>query len=157
MKKTVFTLLTLAMMLVCGEVMAQDCDAIIAPLAQRRGLTPENYNAEKLMYFCVRARSFFYFTDNAPEGAKVFNLSEVVNNETQEPIPANFIPDLNTFSYYAYNFEQLQIQFNYQTLFFRLPRGAEYKYLACRSFSDNTLITDAEMEKLRSQGLFVEE
>lgn len=157
MKKIVFSLLMLAVMLVGGKAMAQDCDAIVGPLLQRRGINPDNYSAGKIKFLCIQGRNFFYFADEVSADARVFNLSEVVEIATGTTLPSNFVPDLNTFSYYAYNFEQLQIQFNFQTLYFRLPAGSEHPYLALRSFHDCNAITGEEVAVLSAQGYFDED
>lgn len=152
MKKRILTLMTLALMLVCGKALAQDCSAIVAPLVQHRGINLDNYPHEKYMYWCVKGHSFFYFADEAPANAKVFSLTDVIEIATREHISSTFVPDLNSFSYYAYNFADIQIQFNNQTLYFRLPEGSGHAYLALRSFVECEDVTMAELAKLRAKG-----
>lgn len=121
----------------CGmmELKAQNCYEIC--LSYFRGDTVA-YNAcpqAKLDEICDQNRHFFFVTDEVGEGALVFDISEISSTITGLHPNINMVIDLNTFSYYAWNFYDFQKQDFYHTIYFRTP-GSSHRYLAVRDIND---------------------
>lgn len=119
---------------------AQNCEALLLPyfgnaerMAQFAQAHPEKFDAH-----CCRARAAFYESDVVPAGAELHSITEVRDKVTGEALSADFIVDLNTLSYYAYNFyEGFQAQHYYGnvTFCFSTPASA-HPYLVLRSIDD---------------------
>lgn len=134
-----------------GGMKAQDCEAIMLPyfngnterMVEYRDKAPEKY-----MYRCIFAQSAFYVSDTVPAGMEVFSISEVRNKVTGEPLPSNFVVDLNTLSYYAFNFGTFQVRNN------SLEEGAcfsttgsQHPYLVLRSVLSQQAVADKYFEE----------
>lgn len=132
MKKIILTAIALVM-LACTNVMAQDCKTIVEPLIIMRDLDTNTYPAEKLDLFCQISANQFYMTNEVPKNAKVFNITQLRNVLTGENIPEDFVVDLNTLSYYRYNFLDFQVQDFEHTIYFQVGRKSDKTYLAVRS------------------------
>ena len=94
---------------------AQDCEAIMLPYfnGNMDRLEEYRFNApEKFMYRCVFAQAAFYESDTVPAGAEVIDISKVVEYSTGKKLSRNVVVDLNTFSFYAYNFGEFQVRNN---------------------------------------------
>lgn len=141
MKKTLFITVAAFLLGLSAPVKAQDCDAIVAPLITIRNLD-DSYPAEKLAHYCQISQNSFYFTEQIPDDAVAYNLREVTNSLTGENIPKNFVVDLNTFSYWGYNFIQFQAKHQHQTIYFRLGSNNTYPYLAVRPREEAHARTD---------------
>ncbi len=88
---------------VSGIANAQDCHKLVSPL-----FSSEAYNGmpqEKIDYYCRFARSAFYMTSTLPKDAIVYKITEVSDKKTNEKLLSAVKIDLNTFSYYAYEFD----------------------------------------------------
>lgn len=119
-------------MLLCMAftVKGQDCHSLVSP-----HFSEEIYRIlpqEKLEYYCFYAQSAFYKTDALPDSAIVYNISDVVCNETNQPLPQNVVIDLNTFSVYAYNFYDFQHRHWGKEIYFETA-DSDNKYLVLRS------------------------
>ena len=113
----------------------KDCNAILRPFYAQRGLSPDTYPAEKSEHFCNFSTNSFYFVDQLPHGAVFFSFSVLTNLMTGEKAPANTRVDLNTFSYFTYDFPTFQGQFPYKTIYFELV-GNDHRYLAVRPYGE---------------------
>ena len=119
---------------------AQNCAALLEPYFGSAEKTAQfaQENPEKFDYHCCRARAAFYESDVVPEGAILRSITEVRNRITGESLPADFVVNLNTLSYYAYNFyEGFQAQHYYGnvTYCFSTP-ASTHPYLVLRSIDD---------------------
>lgn len=137
MKKLV---IFVALLLAAFGAKAQDCEAIMLPyfkgnmdrLMDYRDLAPEKY-----MYRCIFAQTAFYESDTIPAGAEVMDISNVVEYATGKKLSSNIVIDLNTFSFYAYNFAEIQVRHNSVTerTCFATPRS-KHPYLVLRSANE---------------------
>ena len=136
-KLVVFTALFMA----AFGAYAQDCEAIMLPffkgnmekLNNHRNIAPDKFE-----WRCTYATAAFIESDTIPTGLAVYNISEVRSLATGETLPENFVVDLNTLSYYAYNFyEGFQAHHYYGnvTYCFSTPSSA-HPYLVLRSIDD---------------------
>ena len=115
---------------------AQNCDAIVLPyfggdtakMAQYRAIAPEKFE-----YRCVYATNAFYESDTIPADADVFPISSVQSRFSQEFLSNDYVVDLYTLSYYAYNFVNFQMNYpSTKVLCFTTP-SSTHPYLVLRS------------------------
>lgn len=102
-----------AMLMVFGGLKAQDCDAIMLPFFKGDMQRMEEYKAvapEKFEYRCMISQSMMDVSDTIPQGALTFNINELTDILTGEKLPADFVVDINTISYYQYNFHEFLAQ-----------------------------------------------
>ena len=131
MKRIIFIV---ALLLAAAGLKAQDCETIMLPFFNGDRARMAEYPAPKLEWHCVFASYAFYVTDELPNGAVVLPIESVKDVWTGEALPSDFQVDLTKLSFYAYNFEQLQLKYmdaNLQ-LYFYTP-ASEHKYLVLRS------------------------
>lgn len=110
-------------------VKAQDCYKLVSP-----NFSQEVYNMlpqAKLDHYCYYAQSAFYKTNVLPDSAIVYNISDVVSNETNMPLAANMEINLDTFSVYAYSFYNFQHRHWGKEIYFEIV-DKEYRYLVLR-------------------------
>ena len=128
---------------------AQDCEAIMLPFfgGSMERLTQYRDNApEKFEWRCTFSQAAFIESDSIPQGVPVYNISEVVSLSTGEPLQENFSVDLNTLSYYAYNFAAFQGNHSVEDrICFRTPHSA-HPYLVLRSVHEMGVIADTVFE-----------
>lgn len=141
MKKYV---LIAALMLSAAGVKAQDCEALILPYFGNNRAVMDRYPADKQDYYCMMARAAFYVSDTVPAGAEVVNFSEVQPYRGSAPLPANYVVDLNTLSYFAYNFEMFQKRNGFETTVCFSTPSSTHPYLVMRSYSDMMEIVNNE-------------
>ena len=145
-------LVIIAVLIVAAAgVKAQDCEAIMLPyfggnmerMAAYRDKAPQKY-----MYRCVYAQSAFYESDTVPAGAEVLDITKVVEWSTGRTLPRNYVIDLNTFSYYAYNFSQIQVRHDSVTerTYFSTP-GSRHPYLVLRSVNEMTAAAEEYLQE----------
>ena len=132
-----------ALFMVAFGAKAQDCEAIMLPYFRGNVERMEDYRdraPEKFMYRCVYAHSAFYESDTIPAGMQVFSITDVLNMTTGVALPSDFVVDLNTLSYYAYNFGAFQARNNsiHEGACFSTP-GSTHSYLVLRSLSEMEL------------------
>lgn len=135
---------------------AQDCDALMLPyfnndkaqLEEYKGLVPE-----KLEWHCAYARMAFYESDIVPEGADVIPISKVKSRFSEEHLGKDFVVDLSTLSYYAYNFIDFQLAYatGDKVVCFSTPASA-HPYLVLNSLDEtNRLATEWWDQKYHSK------
>ena len=133
--KRVFFIATLLLLL--GGAKAQTCDDIMLPYFGYDTLSMEQYPDEKFEWRCNYARSAFYESDTVPQFAFVYSIADVKNRFTGESLPEDYVVDLTTLLYYAYNFQDLQLQYRSprEVLCFRTP-SSKHPYLVLRSLDE---------------------
>ena len=132
MKKIVLTVLMIVLAGIAASVNAQDCEAIVRPYFQANNINPDDLVAEKYEWRCQFSYNAFYITSQVPEGATVFNFSELTDLVTKEHPSGNITIDLNTFSYWQYDFVEFQVQDYHKTIYFRTgSRSTPYLALRC--------------------------
>ena len=125
---------------------AQNCESIVLPLFDYDTVRVQDYPIEKLMQRCWYSQASFYESDTIPIGVEVINISEVQENLTGNHLPQNFVVDLTTLSFYAYNFRSFQARYRWSnvTLCFYTP-SSTHPYLVLRSIEESMQIA-SEME-----------
>lgn len=133
--KKLFLIAFATLILCCAaSVQAQDRQAIVGPFLQQRGIAESNYPADKFDYKLQFSLNSFYLTNTLPSRACVFEFSELTNKLTQEH-PTSNVVDLNTLSYYTYNFLDFQVKDYHNTIYFRIGNECN-RYLAVRSYDE---------------------
>ena len=119
-------------------VRAQDCDAIVLPRFHYDTARLDAYPDEKVMYLCLYSQASFYESDTIPVGVEVFNISQVREKYGTNHLPQDYVVDLTTLSYYAYNFLEFQQMYprGNVTLCFSTP-SSTHPYLVLRSIEDS--------------------
>ena len=128
---------------------AQDCDALVLPYFSNDVARMEHYKSvapHKFEMRCAIARAAFYESDTVPAGADVFQISEVKHAMTGNALTSDYVVDLSTLSYYAYNFREFQYRYPHgdKTLCFATPHST-HPYLVLRSSDDMNSIAVMEI------------
>lgn len=85
---------------------AQNCHQLVSPHFPANVYS--QLPSDKVEYYCRYARAAFYKTNTLPDSAIVYQISDVVNKQTNAALPQTAQIDLDTFSVYAYNFYSFQ-------------------------------------------------
>ena len=120
---------------------AQNCDSLVRP---KFASVPQVYDqqpAQKIQHYCNFAYNAFYWSDTLPQNAVVYDIADVSNKVSGQHISQNKIINLNTFSYYAYNFDEFQYRNYYQFICFRVGAGNPARYLVLRDYNTIMNIT----------------
>lgn len=123
-----------ALLLAYTGLKAQDCDAIMLPYFNNNVERMENYKSqapEKFEYRCVFAHSAFSEVDAVPDGAQVYSITDVRDRFTDKPLADDFVVDLNTLSYYGYNFSSFHPGIEGE-VYFSTP-GSSHRFLKLHS------------------------
>ena len=134
MKRVIVTLILLT---ACIGLKAQNCEALILPYFGNDQSKLAMCPADKQEYYCAVARAAFYESDTIPTGAEVFNIEEVTPNPGMQPLSPDMVVDLNTLSYFGYNFINYQVRHSNaeQIVCFATP-SSTHPYLVLRSYGD---------------------
>ncbi len=138
--KKFLLLAIIATTLFAGKLQAQDCEYIVSGKFNFNTAKVSLFSPAKLDYYCRYSRNSFYVTNEVPAGAAVMNISVLKNIHTQEYLTMDYVVNLDSLSYYAYDFPRYQPMEFGQTLYFRTP-NSEYQYLALRSYKDVVTMT----------------
>jgi hypothetical protein len=124
-------------------VKAQDCETIMLPYFRGDQDRMAEYPAEKLAWRCNYARNAFYVADEMPDKSVLYSIDEVKEKWTGVALPLDFKVDLTKLSYYAYDFEGIQLKYKdlNTTICFATP-GSEHKYLVLRSLNEMYALTE---------------
>ena len=127
---------------------AQNCEAIVLPYFNGNQERMANYPAEKLDYRCRYSRNAFFESDTVPEWAEMRSLTELKNKMTGKNLTDDFVVDLETLSYYAYNFLDLQGQYHDSetVICFPTPKS-KHPYLVLRSLKEIYALTENNTPK----------
>ena len=106
MKKIVFTVLVVLALGCTQKCLAQNCRAIVRPYYITQGIDSTMYPAEKEAYLCQFSQNAFFITQQVPQGVAVHDLDELTNVVTGMKAPKNMEIDLNTLSYWQYDFHR---------------------------------------------------
>jgi len=136
MKKIVLSVIAILLFGAMANAQTQrNCEAILRDYFAVSGHDPETYPEGKAEWRCLFSSNAFYLTDEITNDGVVFLFSELTNRITGEHPAANTPVDLNTFSYYTYNFLDFQAQYYHSTIFFQLE-GNTHRYLAVRCWDE---------------------
>ena len=135
MKKIFLTTITATLFLMGNHLFAQDCEAIVAPYLRLGNIDRAEYPQPKFEWRCNFSHNTFFVTDQITEGATVFSISALRNLITDKTLPSNYSVNLETFSYWAYNFMDFQSQDYHRTIYFETP-GSEHRYLGVRCWDE---------------------
>lgn len=126
-----------------GKVSAQNCEAIVLPHFGNNQAALQMINDQKLATYCYYARHAFFVTNTLPEGAISYSITAVKDVFTGAHLPSTFEVDLETLSYYAYNFNDFRINHWGRTVYFSTPNST-YRYLVLRPESGTRDFTPEE-------------
>lgn len=135
--KKVFAVALLALIATCfGKIQAQsrDCNAIVLPHVAYNQEVLDEMAPEKIDWYCRYSQSAFFFTNSVPSGAPVYQITDLKNNRTGNYVASDFKVDLNTLSFYAYNFNEYQYRHINDTVYYRLGSNNEARYLGVRTY-----------------------
>lgn len=141
MKKTALLLFALCSFMATAFAQTPDCHAIVLP---HLGYNEDAYfdmPQEKIDWHCQFSTNSFFVADSLPENARIFNIEQLKSKKDGKNLTAEFVVDLTTMSIYAYNFEDYQIQYPEETIFFRTP-ASEHHYLGVRSYIEAMRLTN---------------
>lgn len=136
MKKIIFTVIVLFAIGWTNMGRAQDCRAIVRPFYIQMQIDSTTYPAEKEAYFCHISQNMFFITEQVPSGSTVYNLSELTNTLTNQKVDQNYEIDLNTLSYWGYDFYRFRPQGKGEIVYFRLGKRSDHRYLAMRPYQE---------------------
>ena len=139
--KNLVPLFVLVVLLGGKTIQAQDCHAIVLPKCNYDEELLASMPEEKLAIHCAYAYNMFYFADEWPEGAPIYAIEEVKFYRDGTKLDKNIKIDLETFSYYAYNFVEFQAKHNGKEIYFMTP-GSEHPYLVLRTGQEAGLRAD---------------
>ena len=105
MKKIVLLAVTCTMFIGWSStIQAQSCEDILRPFYMLNNIDPNEYPEGKADWRCQFARTAFYMCDKIPEGAPVYNISEVTDLIARRHLDGNFKVNLEEMSYYVPRF-----------------------------------------------------
>ena len=136
MKKIFFTLIVVLAFGWTNTSKAQDCRAIVRPLYILEGIDSTFYPADKEEYWCNFSRCAFFITNEVPSDAIVHNITELTNSVTGQRVQKGFVADLNTISYWGYNYDAFRPRNYEKPIYFRMGRGENMQYLGVRSYRE---------------------
>lgn len=135
MKKILYSLIFASAVVLSANLQAQDCEEIVLPHVGYNRAKLELMPKEKVQWYCTYSKSSFFLTNDIPAGSVVMDIRDVVYKRTGEHLKADFVVDLTTLSYFAYNFEEFQYQNYNKTIYFHTPNST-YKYLGLYTKED---------------------
>lgn len=140
MKKIVFVAALMASVM---GLKAQNCEQLMLPYFRGDADAMAAYPQEKLEWRCAFARAAFYVSDTVPAGVDVYPITEVQSYADDTNLPADFVVDLSTLSFYAYTFKEVQLRYPKcnVTIAFSTP-ASEHQYLVLRSVDDMFAVAD---------------
>lgn len=133
MKRILLTILLLTVFSV--SLCAQNCDEIVLPHVNYDRAKLEQMPKDKVRWYCNFSRNSFFVTNDVPAGSVVHDIRDVVYKKTGAKIGEGFVVNLESLSYYAYNFSEFQYQNYDKTIYFHTP-GSTYKYLGLYSINE---------------------
>lgn len=133
MKRILLTILLLTVFSV--SLCAQNCDEIVLPHVNYDRAKLEQMPKDKVRWYCNFSRNSFFVTNDVPAGSVVHDIRDVVYKKTGAKIGEGFMVNLESLSYYAYNFSEFQYQNYDKTIYFHTP-GSTYKYLGLYSINE---------------------
>lgn len=129
---------------------AQDCSVLVLPYFGNSTDAMSRCPADKLQYFCLMAQTAFYESDTVPSGSEVVNIIEVRESNGTNYLPQDYVVNLNSLSYFAYNFHQFQLQDFDKPICFSTP-SSTHAYLILRSYSEMMEIVEREFRELQTR------
>ncbi|MGX8713769.1 MAG: hypothetical protein ACSW8I_08865 [bacterium] len=143
------------MVMMAMSTVAQDCDALLLPYFQNDMTRLEKYKAmapEKFDYRCAYVRSAFYESDTIPAGADLYQINSVKHAFSDEYLGNDFVVELYTLSYYAYNFKEFQLSYptGDKVLCFSTP-ASTHPYLVLNSLEKTERLAIELWERERSR------
>ena len=114
---------------------AQDCESLVRPKFASVPGVYEQQPQQKIQHYCHFAYNAFYWSDTLPQNAVVYNISDVSSKATGQNLAQNVSIDRNTFSYYAYNFEDFQYRHYHDFIYFRVNVDGGVRYLVLRDIN----------------------
>lgn len=138
------------MLCAASAVGAQNCESLVLPHFGNNRAAFNNCPSDKVAYYCRYSSTALFATDTLPEGANVYDISELQNRFTGEYLAQNVEVDLNVFSYYAYNFVVFQNRHFNHRVYFRTP-GSKFRYLCCRSHVETSILCNDDVDNREAE------
>lgn len=138
---------------------AQDCQAIVLPYYKNNAEWMATVPEDKIVFRCLYSQMAFYESDVVPEGVDVYNISQVREQYGTAHLPQNYVVDLTTLSYYAYNFRDFQMLYptGGTTICFATP-SSTHPYLVLRSLDETNALAEAALNNYyHEQNLYLGE
>lgn len=128
-------------------VKAQDCYSIVLPKYGYDTAVMARYPDDKIMYWCFYSQAAFYESDTVPAGVDVYNISQVRETHGTNYLPQDYVVDLTTLSYFAYNFLAFQHLYptGSTTICFSTPSSA-HPYLVLRSIEETIHLANIALD-----------
>ncbi|MBR1793015.1 MAG: hypothetical protein IJ764_05185 [Bacteroidales bacterium] len=123
-----------------------DCYAIVLPKFHYNEARVSQMPQEKLEWYCNFSRNSFFVCDTLPADAAVYDISELKSKQSGEKVSPDFVVDLNSLSYYAYDFDTYRYRHYGSSVYFRTP-GSEHAYLAIRPYIEAMRLSNNHKSK----------
>lgn len=150
MKNILFNSLIFIALFLTMSVSAQDCRTLVLPRYNYNKAVIDKLPVEKLNILCHYAQVALFTTNELPQDAIVYDISDVKDNRTGENLSINTVIDTNTFSFYAYNFNVFRVRHFNRRVYFRTP-ASEFKYLVMRSANEAEILSSDKPDYQRAQ------
>ncbi|MCF0212540.1 MAG: hypothetical protein HUK17_06580 [Bacteroidales bacterium] len=155
MKKTILIAVVALLFGYCGQSHAQvqqDCDEVVRAAYDYGDDVLDIIPADKYNYVCNYSKAAFFFADELPANAVVYNYSELFDKKEQVYVSAT-VDIASLFNFYRFSYIRFQVQHSLDTdIFFRLPEGSEHTFLALHNYSYIARASrDLDVEYDRSQ------
>lgn len=139
----------LAILFFCagGTLSAQDCEAIVLPMMKNDASRLAQYPSDKIAYHCTFSQLSFEVSDTLPAGVPVYEINEVRDVFTGVSMDKNVKVDLNTLSYYQYDFNRFQGMHANEYIYFHTV-GSEHLYLVLVPLTEVQRLTVEKMKQL---------
>lgn len=134
-KKRIILIAAVLMLFGGNSILAQDCRTIVLPMCNYNEDEYEMIPEDKLEIHCAYSRNMFYFADEWKEGNPIYNIWDVRENRSGNMLDKNVKINLDSLSYYAYNFIEFHARHNGKEIYFYTPQS-EHKYLVMRTTND---------------------
>lgn len=136
MKKIVLTLLVVLAFGWTSQAQERNCRAVLYPLYILEGVDSTYLPEDKAEDYCDFSRCAFFITNEVPSDAIVHNITELTDRITGKKVPDGFVADLNTISYWGYDYDTFRPRRYEQPIYFRMGSGKNVQYLGVRGYRE---------------------
>ena len=137
----VFSMLALAFSLSAQSPMS--CRDVVLPMVGGNEARVDSYPLEKLEWHCMFSRNSMYVANTMPADAFVYNISEVRDLATGKALPADYVVNLDSMSFYAFNFNEFRHRHYHSHIYFRTP-SSPHAYLVLRTYDEALRLTNGD-------------
>ena len=141
MKKAILIVMLVLAVAMSANAQTRDCRQIVLPHVAYNQAVLDAMPQEKVSWYCRFSANAFFEADTLPTGAAVYDISALTSVQSGNTLSQSFVVDLETLSYYAYNFWDFQGLNPEQTVYFRTP-SSRHPYLGVYSVQETFIRTD---------------